>query len=148
MVSALGDGGPIRDAKVDADGSFRFERLKAGLHVLFAVDGIDGYAMMPRRDVPAGAKDVVIDLVPTETVEGRVVDHEDKPVVGAAVHFFPEGAPAAKNVFTDAAGRFRIEAPQGVRGNLGASDPVLMFRQAQQANVFAGTHDLVLKLPK
>ncbi|MCC7065011.1 MAG: sigma-70 family RNA polymerase sigma factor [Planctomycetes bacterium] len=148
LVSALGDGGPIRDAKVDADGSFRFERLKAGLHVLFAVDGIDGYAMMPRRDVPAGAKDVVIDLVPTETVEGRVVDHEDKPVVGAAVHFFPEGAPAVKNVFTDAAGRFRIEAPQGVRGNLGASDPVLMFRQAQQANVFAGTHDLVLKLPK
>jgi hypothetical protein len=104
--------------------------------------------MVPRGDVAAGAKDVVIDLVPIETVEGRVVDHEGKPVVGAAVHFFPDGAPGAKNFFTDAAGRFRIEAAQGVRGTLGASDPAVMFRQVQQADVLAGMHDLVLKLPK
>jgi RNA polymerase sigma factor (sigma-70 family) len=147
-ISASGESGPMRDARVGADGSFRLERLKAGMHVLYSLDGTDGYAMVPRGDVAAGAKDVVIDLVPIETVEGRVVDHEGKPVVGAAVHFFPDGAPGAKNFFTDAAGRFRIEAAQGVRGTLGASDPAVMFRQVQQADVLAGMHDLVLKLPK
>jgi len=135
-------------AKVTADGSFRLERLDPGTYLLAALTTPPGFAMAPRSGVVAGSKDVELVLAPATTIEGTVVDADGKPVRGASVCFFPEGVSCARNVQSDAEGRFRIETAPGITGKLGATHPDREWCQAHQQGVCAGTTGLVLKLPK
>lgn len=137
-----------RYAEVAADGRFRIERLEPGKFLLAALDVPNGLALLPQRDVAAGARDVILRLVAAEPIEGRVVGADGAPVRGVQVVFWPAGVVFAHHVTTDGEGHFRLEAAPGVVGKVTAQDPVNMFRQVQQTDVVAGTRDLVLKLPK
>src|SRR5690606_9238312 len=123
---------------VAPDGTFRIAGLKAGSHAIFALDPVGDFGVVPLRGVAAGARDVVIDLVPLSPIEGRVVDANGKPAVGVYAYFFQEGVPNAKNYQTDEEGRFRIDVAAGVIGRLGARDPDSISRRVQQTNVIAG----------
>lgn len=136
----------VRQAQIDAGGAFVVERLHPGEHRVFATEVPRGLALVPRT-VLAGSRNVQLELVPADTIEGRVVDADGRPQVGVSVHFFPTGVPFARPVVTDADGRFRLEVPPGAIGKLGAIDPEHMRRQVHVAEVAAGAQDLELRLP-
>lgn len=135
-----------RSASVARDGTFRIDQLDPGPCLLYALDVPAGFALAPRT-VEAGATGVELDLVPAAVLEGRVVDHDGAPVKRASVYFFPEGVFGARNFFTDADGRFRLEVSP-VRGKLGATHPDHFMRQVQLEDIDPPRSDLVLRLPK
>lgn len=148
VIWAFGPTPDTPSAEVAADGTFTVERLQPGDYTLATLDAPPGFALAPRAGVAAGRQDVEVELVPSTTIEGSVVDADDQPIRGAPVWFFPQGVTTSRNSFTDAAGRFRIELAPGVVGQLGARHPDREMDQAHRPDVVAGTVDLVLKLPK
>ncbi|MEO6597381.1 MAG: sigma-70 family RNA polymerase sigma factor [Planctomycetota bacterium] len=147
-IYAYGAMSETRNAMVVANGKFRIERLDPGDYRLALLDTPAGFAMAPRAGIAAGAKDVQLEVVPAETIEGKVVDQDGKPVRGATVYFFPVGVGGAHSQSTDDDGKFRLEAAPGVIGRVGTQDQNNPFRQVSKADVLAGTHDIVLQMPK
>jgi RNA polymerase sigma-70 factor (ECF subfamily) len=145
MLHAAGSD-EVRQARIAADGTFVVDCLQPGEHRVFATEVPRGLALVP-RSVLAGSKDVQLELVPADAIEGRVVDADGRPQAGVSVHFFPTGVPFARPTSTDADGRFRLEVPPGVTGKLGAADPEHRMRQVQVADVAAGARNLELRLP-
>lgn len=133
--------------QVQADGTFRFERLARGDYVLSASRPPAGFALVPVRGLAPGSHDVELVLRPAETIEGRVVDGEGKPVLGLVCYWPGEDVGgSAANYPTGADGRFRLEVPPGYVGSIMAQDSG-GNRETTAQNVAAGTRDLVLKLP-
>lgn len=88
--------GATRVAMTDPDGKFRLGRVAAGRYALEA-DG-DGATLASQVEVAVGAGetagDVVLELVPTVTVRGRVIrDDDESPVAGAHVGLELVGRP-------------------------------------------------------
>lgn len=146
MVVASGPG-QLRSGRVAPDGTFVIERLERGEFVLAGLDLPTGYAIVPRTGIAAGSTGVELELALATTLEGTVVDADGKPVPRASVYFFPTGVSRARNVRADAEGRFRIDVPPGVIGDLGASHPEDQMCQTRLDNVASGTVGLVMRLP-
>ena len=147
-LRATDEKGRIRNDTVAPDGTFRIERLMAGSHAIYSLEPVDGFGVVPLHGVAAGSRDIVIDLAPLTTIEGSVIDADGKPVTGAVVSFFPKGIKSTNPNHTDEQGCFCIDVAAGVIGNVGARDPSAPHRRIHQLNVIAGTHGIVLKLPK
>jgi hypothetical protein len=145
-VTARPANGQSRSASVARDGTFRIDQLDPGPCKLYAIDVPAGFALVP-RSVDAGATGVELDLVPAAVLEGRVVDHVGAPVKRASICFFPTDVWTAKNSYTDADGRFRLEVPP-VRGKVSATHPDHFMRQTQLEDVDPPRSDLVLRLPQ
>jgi hypothetical protein len=81
-----GLGGALVETRTDANGTFSFDSLPAGLIGVFA--HADGYAFNG-KSVTAGPEDAVTDvriaMLAPGNVGGRVVDSRGKPVAGARV---------------------------------------------------------------
>ncbi|MFO1076751.1 MAG: sigma-70 family RNA polymerase sigma factor [Planctomycetota bacterium] len=145
-IHAFGPGSDTRSDTVAADGTFRIERVERGEFTLAALAAPPGLALVPRSGIAAGSKDVELELAVATTIEGTVVDDEEKPVRGATVYFFPQGVDTSRNSRSDADGRFRIELAPGVVGSLGATHPDQEFCQANKPDVVAGTVGITLQL--
>ena len=104
--------GATRVAMTDADGKFRLGRVAAGRYALEA-DG-DGATLASQVEVAVGAGetagDVVLELIPTVTVHGRVIrDDDETPVAGAHVGLELVGRPVRlPDAVSQADGTFTI----------------------------------------
>ena len=108
------------ELKTDPDGRFRTPRrlrLDRDYLAMASADGHLAGRARPLRPVgPDGARfsDLVLPVEPNRVaIEGRVVDREGRPVVGAGVRTSADG-PCCRRATTDADGRFRlVEVPDG-----------------------------------
>ncbi|HEX6811417.1 MAG TPA: sigma-70 family RNA polymerase sigma factor [Planctomycetota bacterium] len=145
-LRARSGAGSSQVAQVNADGTFRFDRLARGGHVLSASRPPAGFALVPVRGVAAGASDIELRLQPAAVIEGKLVDADGKPVLGLVCYWPGEDVGgSAANHQTDAEGRFRLEVPPGYVGTISARD-ASGSREAAVENVAAGTPDLVIRL--
>ncbi|MEZ6038354.1 MAG: sigma-70 family RNA polymerase sigma factor [Planctomycetota bacterium] len=140
-----GEHGTISTA-LRADGSFELERLERDRYTLMVVERVAGHAMLPVPDVQAGARDVLLRLVPALTIQGRVVDKRGEPVPRATVAFFAEGQPSARNDRCDDQGRFVIEVAPGATGKLSAMHPDDQMTQGSVGDLVAGQRDVLVEL--
>lgn len=135
-----------RGARVLPDGSFRIERLAPGRYTLHSIDTPEGFTLVPRVDVAAGTSNIELLLVPAAVFEGVIVDADGHPVPRAKVVFFPDAFGAGHSTPADEQGRFRIEAPPGVRGRLNAQHPDNQWYQVSLPDMVAPQSGLELKL--
>jgi protocatechuate 3,4-dioxygenase beta subunit len=98
---------PVASAKTDRNGRFLFRSLRAG-EVIIAVQA-KGFAPQHRTiDIVPRAPEHVFRLARGETIRGRVIDDDGKPVEGALIRTITAGAdqPISWEDKTDAGGTF------------------------------------------
>ncbi|MBK8974579.1 MAG: carboxypeptidase regulatory-like domain-containing protein [Planctomycetes bacterium] len=142
---AVGEDRAAVGVAVRGDGRFEFPPLQAGAWRLFAADQPAGFDVVPQQ-VEAGDREVVLRLVPCAVIDGVVFDAAG-PVAGVVVTFNFAGPQSARVAHTDAAGRFRLEAPPGLNGTLMAFDPADPAREVALPDVPSGARELLMRLP-
>ncbi len=134
--------------RVDADGSFRLERLEAGQsHDLTVWNLPDGLVAAPVRDVAVGTRGVEIVVEPAAKISGRVVGANGEG--RSAVVFLIWDPPMRGSTpihRTDADGFFEIAVPQSFAGKVQARPQDFPLPGATLPDVKAGATDLELVL--
>lgn len=181
-VVDAGSGEPIRKAIVvlrkgqedgvgaytDGNGSFRFDKVEAGAYSVSAVR--EGFVTEPQGErllvtvkPEATESDIVVKLVPTGAISGRVLDADGDPVLGATVQVLParKGTPSPSGsagtndrgeyrVFHVRPGKYRIAAFGGTtldqvrRETAGTGGPVKVagtIDEAYTTTYYPGTPD-------
>ena len=143
---------PMAVTRSDADGKFRLGGVRAGSNLFtIAAPGLLAHVNPTLRVKPGQTKDLgTITLGEGETVQGRVVDTEDKPIENAEVlvaakspavpiHFARRTAP------TDAKGRFTLSGvPPGTVLAAARRDKTCSWTVTEP---HAAASDLVVKVP-
>lgn len=149
----------------DSTGTFNFWGLAPGNYTI-EVDtrsqfahplekSVDGCASNLRiTNIPAGSRNVKIQLKKNAPIEGAVVDRDGAPVEGASV-FEPEPISKLLPVQTGRDGRFKIDLPEGSEMKLMISPPrpkadaesrPAYIPPTEVDHIPAGKKDLVVKL--
>jgi protocatechuate 3,4-dioxygenase beta subunit len=138
-------------AFTDGSGRFRLHDLEPGTVRLATSKKDAGVADFVEVVLENGKElqDVVITLrrEATPTIEGRVLDAQGRPVVGAAVSVFPDSPLVGHSrVTTDASGRFRLEGILPGPATVSAEDLEDFAQASQQIQVQRGRNqvDLIL----
>ena len=122
-LRSLGSTPAFRNQKTDVAGNFRFDNLAAGPYELsfYKVGYVDsGYFGGPVLQVRVKAgpdpSHATVNLVPTGSIEGRVLDENGKPVKGVLLYAERNNAPAILAI-SEEGGRYRLEnlAPEQFR---------------------------------
>lgn len=103
------DGRWTRFAQAAQDGSFALEGLTPGTWALVVVDQDTGThaSLVGGAEFAAGAADVRLVVAATRGLAGRVTDEKGRPVERVNVRATPAGGGDAREIFTDAQGRFQ-----------------------------------------
>lgn len=131
-------------SRVASDGRFRFEGLVDGRHTISTLRHPAGWVLSPRRDVPTGTEDLVLELQPAAKIAGRVVDAEGEGI--RARVFVSWKVPTGGSPFhsTGDDGRFEIEVPPDFVGSVHAMILDGPMAEASVEDVTAGRTDLEL----
>lgn len=97
---------PAASTVADAEGRFRFERLRGVSFTVWASGAGHGTALQDRA---APGEKVELFLPPLRSIEGRVIDEQGSPVGDARVWAVSRKLSLAVEVRTNASGRFALE---------------------------------------
>jgi hypothetical protein len=135
------------NARIGPGGRFRFEGLESGEHDLSMLNGPAGFALAPRRGVPAGTVDLELVLRPAAKLAGTVVDGDGRGLAARVIVRWAEVLGGGSTMHaTDGDGRFEIEVPSEFDGSVHAMLPDSPRVQASIEDVTAGRRDLELRI--
>lgn len=117
----FGTGGARFEATVDSEGEFTIDGIDPGTYT-FGYRSNDGrFSGSVDLTVPDVPRHTTIVRLPSGSLEGVVVDPDDRPVSGADVRFLPSTGGTPASAYTDGAGAFRIDGLPPGRGQVVAS---------------------------
>ena len=136
---------PLRGGKTDAEGRFRFEKLRADTFRVRAGGNEHGLAT-GSVVVGKGASQATLHLRREACVRGRLLDHGGQPLAGATVEWHADGGGWADRTEADASGRFVLANLPSVPGRLVVfpGKARRRFPVAVEANVVPDTGDVLL----
>jgi RNA polymerase sigma-70 factor (ECF subfamily) len=130
-------------------GEFRLDGLGAGFGTAWARTATSLWASSEPIGMRAGEELRGIELVlrdsPAETISGRVIDPDGRPLPWLRLTFARSEAPDGwSELTTDARGEFHFASADGATQDIGARSPSWEWQDLEHHGVAPGTHQLVL----